>query len=748
MKNCRHIILTLLVLVSSSCIEIDQVLKINKDLSGTITQKLKISEKAWAFLHSNKLFVNPLRQKNWVFPLNEADLKKLETDKITISDASFKKDGESRIISYTINFKNLYNFASSKASGLCRFQILQSEKTNYAMLIKPLASDYLDRRLPRANDQDLINTFEKYGDSFKGLNYKFKLDIPWQTKSKKEWNWTSENLTLDTIMNEDYSLKFPVLEFSTKDALKKKIIVSPESNYSIIPDKLLSATVDRFTVAENGDYYQGLLKLRVRFKEGITPIRCSFIQATSLISDAPAGPKDLVVPLPAPYIYMREIWTSQRLLRDKRFICKLPFRTRYQFNEIKELKAYFLIETETDILKKDIPVLNEWEDGKHSLEIEKVPVLFSLVEKKLEIIIPKKLWSTYKTIEIRNEGGRSIRTRFERVIDEQGLHLSCELNDTNVKITYISSVNPETYLVPLYIKNLKNARPYPNVNIGLEAYNTFIPAQIVDMKEMGLNSIALFSKRLFATDKNVKLVELDPESMKVINSYKDISAKSVKSTKTQIFVKDGVKIIRLNTETMKEEKAYEQEKVITDFVLSEKYIYTIAENKISQFNIADGKIKALKSSEKTLRAIALSVNGDALYTGGLDKKLYIHAIKEASYSTHEAHTFGIRSIEIMPEKNILLSGGDDLNIFVWDLKTKKPLKKLRGHESFVTKIVRLSDTLFVSGDLSGHIILWDLDTQGKIGSYSLKDDAIIDIEVIDKKIYVLSKKSKLVIFNW
>ena len=168
------------------------------------------------------------------------------------------------------------------------------------MIIKPLASDYLDRRLPRANDQDLINTFEKYGDSFKGLNYKFNLDIPCQTKAKKEWNWTSENLTLDTIMNEDYSLKFPVLEFSTKDALKKKIIVSPESNYSIIPDKLLSATVDRFTVAENGDYYQGLLKLRVRFKEGITPIRCSFIQATSLISDAPAGPKDLVVPLPAP----------------------------------------------------------------------------------------------------------------------------------------------------------------------------------------------------------------------------------------------------------------------------------------------------------------------------------------------------------------------------------------------------------------------------------------------------------------
>ena len=60
-------------------------------------------------------------------------------------------------------------------------------------------------------------------------------------------------------------------------------------------------------------------------------------------------------------------------------------------------------------------------------------------------------------------------------------------------------------------------------------------------------------------------------------------------------------------------------------------------------------------------------------------------------------------------KNIILTGGYDKKIFVWNWKHQSQKKTLRGHNGYVSALAQISGNLFASGSggEDNSIRIWD-----------------------------------------
>ncbi len=85
---------------------------------------------------------------------------------------------------------------------------------------------------------------------------------------------------------------------------------------------------------------------------------------------------------------------------------------------------------------------------------------------------------------------------------------------------------------------------------------------------------------------------------------------------------------------------------------------------------------------------------------------------DISNYTLKAHSSGVNCIEFAKnDKPIMLSGGDDFMVIVWDLSSKTILQKLVHHEGNVTGVAFLSTLPFFIS----------LSEDGKINFYNSKN---------------------------
>ena len=68
----------------------------------------------------------------------------------------------------------------------------------------------------------------------------------------------------------------------------------------------------------------------------------------------------------------------------------------------------------------------------------------------------------------------------------------------------------------------------------------------------------------------------------------------------------------------------------------------------------------------------------------------------------------IYSLTFSPDGNYLVSGGDDNQLFIWDIRTGKCLKELKGHTETCYALAFSKDrTMLASGGLDHCVKVWD-----------------------------------------
>ena len=91
-------------------------------------------------------------------------------------------------------------------------------------------------------------------------------------------------------------------------------------------------------------------------------------------------------------------------------------------------------------------------------------------------------------------------------------------------------------------------------------------------------------------------------------------------------------------------------------------------------------------------------------------------------------------MKMHPAINVLASGSDDGKILVWDVRTSKSVRVLKGHSSLVTTVQCKSvEPQVISGGLDTTVKFWDLGTSRCIVSKSIHTDAMQSIVYCDQR---------------
>ena len=154
------------------------------------------------------------------------------------------------------------------------------------------------------------------------------------------------------------------------------------------------------------------------------------------------------------------------------------------------------------------------------------------------------------------------------------------------------------------------------------------------------------------------------------------------------------------------------------------YVYSVAFNPDGKFfasGYADGSIRfwdaetglQLKTFKKGYEASGLvfSEDGETLaYADGLNIRLQDAGTGEEKMLL-TGHTWGMHSMALSPDGDILASGSEDMTIRLWDMHTGEHKRTLNGHKHRVYSVAFSPDgKTLASGSEDNTVRLWDVDT--------------------------------------
>jgi WD40 repeat protein len=85
----------------------------------------------------------------------------------------------------------------------------------------------------------------------------------------------------------------------------------------------------------------------------------------------------------------------------------------------------------------------------------------------------------------------------------------------------------------------------------------------------------------------------------------------------------------------------------------------------------------------------------------------------------KGHTGLIRCLTMTPDSTKVLSGSDDHTIRVWDIRNGAELLCFKGHSARVGAVRVLSNERAISGDETGHVVIWSLQSGKPLKSFNV-----------------------------
>lgn len=125
--------------------------------------------------------------------------------------------------------------------------------------------------------------------------------------------------------------------------------------------------------------------------------------------------------------------------------------------------------------------------------------------------------------------------------------------------------------------------------------------------------------------------------------------------------------------------------------------------------------KELYTHESYVTGVALA--GTTLVSGSYDGKLtWFDTEKDETLRTNDAHAKWIRKVIASPDGKLIASVADDMVCKLWDAKSGKLVRELRGHKEktpndftsmLYTACFSSDSQLLATGDKVGHVVVWD-----------------------------------------
>ena len=120
----------------------------------------------------------------------------------------------------------------------------------------------------------------------------------------------------------------------------------------------------------------------------------------------------------------------------------------------------------------------------------------------------------------------------------------------------------------------------------------------------------------------------------------------------------------------------------------------------------------LLGNEPTV-CVSFHPSGDVLASGSADGWVYLWNVKSGKWiKTLRGHSDYVHSVSFSPSGDIIASGSDDGTIKLWNFKTGKLIKTLKGHHSDGVYSVSFSPSgdVLASTGYDGYIMLWNVET--------------------------------------
>lgn len=102
-------------------------------------------------------------------------------------------------------------------------------------------------------------------------------------------------------------------------------------------------------------------------------------------------------------------------------------------------------------------------------------------------------------------------------------------------------------------------------------------------------------------------------------------------------------------------------------------------------------------------------NDNHVYVTSFDSTISLYDIKSTkSVAILKGHSKGVWTCSTNPHSNLLVSGGNDNVIFVWDINSHKPIDQIHEHNEVVYDVQFASNGKHFASCSKGKICLWDI----------------------------------------
>lgn len=129
-----------------------------------------------------------------------------------------------------------------------------------------------------------------------------------------------------------------------------------------------------------------------------------------------------------------------------------------------------------------------------------------------------------------------------------------------------------------------------------------------------------------------------------------------------------------------------------------------------------------------INAVTFGLNDTILVSGGADHKIIVWDVASGrELRMFSGHTGYINALAISNDGKLLASGSNDRSIKLWNLSTGVALKTLTGHSQSVGAVAFGPNNWIASGSTDGVIKIWDATTGRPLQTYSAHQMAITNL---------------------